>query len=98
MSRYTLPLPKLVRLIQIRIYVPVHRLFERSETAIISCSSQVFDSRLRKILILLLDGGRHRDVLDVRSSPERAEHGRDQIAEAAGLTGPHVENAGYSRC
>src|SRR6266540_3178389 len=82
-----------VRLIQEQGNIPVHPLLERGEAAVVACPAQIFDLGFGEILILLADRRRHIDVFDLRLSPERAEHGGDQIAKATRPARADIEDA-----
>src|SRR5204863_10028047 len=56
----------------------------------ISGAPQIFDFRLREILIAVANADRHIDILDIGCAPQRREHGSDQIAKARRLAGAGI--------
>src|SRR5271166_5205003 len=77
--------------------VAIDRLLERREAGVVACPAQVLDPGLREILVLIAQLRGHVDIFDPRLAAERGKHGGDQIAEAARVSGSHVEYAGYRR-
>src|SRR5947208_12675590 len=82
-----LPSPIPVRLVEEERDIAIHPLLERGEAGVVACPAQIFDLGLREILILAADRRRHVDIFDSRLSAKRAEHGGDEITEAARLAG-----------
>src|SRR5262252_6221867 len=90
-----LPIP--VGLVEEERDIAIHSLLERGEAGVVACPAQIFDLGLREILILAADRRRHVDVFDSRLSAKRAEHGGDEITEAARLAGSNVEDPRHRR-
>ena len=68
--------------VEIAVDVACHRVLERCEAGVIASEAQVFDARLREILILPADRIRHLDIFDIGRAPKCLEHGDDHVAEA----------------
>src|SRR5215510_10624648 len=89
------PIP--VELVQKQRDIAIHPLLEWGETGVVAYPAQLFDLGLGEILILVADRYGHVDISDIGLPAERAEHGGDQITEAARLASPDVEDSRHRR-
>src|SRR5262249_30337041 len=82
------------------------RLGERREARVIAGAAQIFDRRLREILVAVADLRRHVHVFDVGRAPKCGEHSGDEVAETLTLASAaaidavdlrRVDEPGHSR-
>jgi hypothetical protein len=76
-------------------HIPLHPLLERQEVAVVTRTAQIFDARLREILVLRPDRRRHVDILDIGRSAQRLEERANEIIEAARPARSDIKNARY---
>src|SRR5271169_2576862 len=87
--------PMAIGAIEIPADVTLHALLDGSEVSSKSGAAQIGGLGLGEILISVADRSWHVDIFDFRFAAECREDGRDQIAEAARLSGADIEDTGY---